>query len=150
MAADKIACLAVQQQELAGSVANGYVTIFLADQQAAMQIVQSDYAMKTAGSIPFGGGIPFVSNLPSANATNTTNTRRRLAQATVDIDYAAIPPPSQSTIPYDYYYPNVTSLPPVVVALNQAVSVPIGSRVTLRLNLQDNVGEVFLFAFFDP
>lgn len=130
-------------QQVANS--NGYITFFLADQQTALQAVQSDYAQRTSGAVPFTSGQSFVSNMPPV----TGSRRRRLAQAT-GADYAAVPSTSLSTTPGDISNSGTLSLTPVVLAINQAISIPTGSRARVRLNLQNLVGEVYLFAYYDP
>lgn len=49
-----------------------------------------------------------------------------------------------------YSPPSTVNLTRYGFTINSTISVPVGTAAAVQLQLQDNIGEAFLFAYFDP
>ena len=182
-----LCCSAVQQQNIN---ANGAITFFLADQQAAIQLVQSNNPNPSGTpTIPGSPMTPITTSLspppPSGSNVGGVPTQTPLPTSLTPPPPASLepPPPASPAAPFapgapegatspqsvvqditggqgtSMYFPTsslssasgLTNLGiPTLVGPNQAVTVPLGQRVSIQLNLKDNVGELYLLAYYNP
>jgi hypothetical protein len=130
---------AVQQQS---ANANGVTDVFLADQQLALQLASSGYVAATTHNPQVASQSASLGAQSFSLQSSTQG--RRLAQFASDS--SPIPASSQTTDASLNFF----SLPPFSVQRNTGIKIPVGTQVSLRIDLEDYIGELFVIAYYEP